>query len=72
MAETIDSVDGEVIAAPTPWTARARIKNSMVGEAPAIIEPITNTVTPAMKMRLRPTWSPMRPQVTINEAKTSA
>ena len=64
----MESVDGEVIAAPRPCTARAAISISMLRDAPASAEPATNTLTPAIKMRFRPTWSPMRPQVIMNAA----
>ena len=69
--DTIDRVDGEVIAAPRPCTVRAAISVPMPRAAPASTEPSTNTATPAMKMRFRPTWSPTRPQVMISAAKTS-
>ena len=57
----IDSAAGETSAAPRPWSPRAMISISEECESPHSSDAVANAVTPAMKIRLRPMRSPIRP-----------
>lgn len=49
---TIDSEDGTIIAAPTPWTTRAAMRATNEGAAPQARDVTANNAKPAMKICL--------------------
>ena len=57
----IDSVAGEMIAAPRPWTARAAIRTPREPERPQTSDAIEKRPIPIMNMRFRPSRSAARP-----------
>ncbi len=58
---TIESAAGEMIAAPSPWAARAAISCASVAAKPAASEATATSIRPAMKTRRRPSRSAVRP-----------
>ena len=54
VAVMIESVAGFIIAAPTPWTARAAISVSPFAARPQASDESVKTTRPAMKIRRRP------------------
>lgn len=64
----IAMVCGVMSAAPTPWTARARMSISMLPESPHHRELSVNTARPMMKMFLGPYRSPSRPVTSSSTA----
>ena len=66
--EMMESVDGDVMAAPSPCSARAPISMPMEEAAPESTEPAMNTATPITNISLRPSWSPILPKVTMSAA----
>jgi hypothetical protein len=71
VAETIDSVEGDIIAAPMPCSARNPIMMAMEADVPVPSDESAKTAAPATKMLRRPYWSPSLPQVINPAAKTS-
>ena len=67
----LDSVDGRIIAAPTPWTNRAVISIGPLTESPATTDDSMNTTMPMRNSSRRPLRSPIRPTVMSSDAKTS-
>ena len=67
----IASAAGETIAAPTPWIARAMIRDSSESANPHAAEASENSSKPAMKMRLRPSRSAARPPSSSRPPKVS-
>ncbi|GHG38044.1 hypothetical protein GCM10018980_10410 [Streptomyces capoamus] len=65
------SVSGIITAAPTPWTARAAIREPMPGARAAAAEAAVNTASPAMKRRRRPKRSPSAAPNISRTAKVS-
>ena len=57
---------GEAIAAPTPCSRRAMTSVASSQAMPHNTDAIVNSVTPTMKVRLRPMVSPSRPPSSIN------
>ena len=57
----IASVAGEMIAAPSPCTARAAISTPIEPESPQASDATENSATPAMNTRRRPSRSAARP-----------
>src|SRR5262249_26128059 len=58
---TIDSAAGEMIAAPTPCTARDAIRTPALEESPQTSDASVNRISPPTKIRRRPRRSAMRP-----------
>jgi hypothetical protein len=69
--EMMDSVCGMTAAPPRPIAARAKISCSGVCAYADSSDAIPNSASPIMSMRLRPTLSPMTPNVKSRPAKTS-
>lgn len=65
------SVSGIITAAPTPWTARAAMRESMPGAMAAAAEAPVKTVSPAMNIRRRPKRSPRAAPNISRTAKVS-
>ncbi len=65
------SVSGIMIAAPTPWTARAAMRDSMPGAMAAAAEAPVKTVMPMRKSRRRPNRSPSAAPNISRTAKVS-
>ncbi len=61
-----------IIAPPTPCTARARLSVSGLEESPQTAEESVNTTRPAAKMRRRPKRSASEPEVSSSAARVSA
>ena len=57
----IESVAGEMIAAPTPCTARAPTSTPIEPASPQTSDAAEKTTIPTMNIRLRPSRSPARP-----------
>jgi hypothetical protein len=68
----IDSADGETIAAPSPWIARAPISDASLHASPARSEPRVNTTRPTRNTRRRPSRSAARPPSSRKPPNTSA
>ncbi len=68
---TIESAAGEMIAAPSPWAARATISWPSVAEKPAASEATATSSRPAMKTLRRPTRSAVRPPSSRKPPKVS-
>ena len=68
----IESVQGIRAAAPTPMTARARVRRSGLPDQAAKAEPAPKTTRPAMKTHFRPTRSPRAPSDRSSPANTTA
>ena len=66
----IESVEGIIIAAPNPMTARAAMSWVAVVTSVAAIEPAPKTSSPACRRRARPNRSPIAPMVSSNPANT--
>lgn len=64
-------VSGIMIAAPTPWTARAAISESMPGAMAAAAEAPVNTLRPTRKSLRRPNRSPSAAPNISRTAKVS-
>ena len=62
---------GEAIAAPTPCSSRATTNVVWSQAIPHRIDAMVNSVTPTMKVRLRPIVSPSRPPSSIRPPKVS-
>ena len=62
---------GEAIAAPTPCSSRAMTSVTSSQAIPHSAEAMVNSVTPTMKVRLRPMVSPRRPPSSIKPPKVS-
>jgi len=62
----IASVAGEMIAAPTPCTARAATSTPIELASPHTSDAPENTTSPTMNMRLRPSRSAARPPSSSN------
>ena len=71
VAFTSDSDVGDIIAPPTPWSARAAIRASPLPVRAATMLATPKTTAPRMKTRRRPTRSPRRPAMMSSAAKTS-
>ncbi len=54
VAETIDSVAGFMIAAPTPWSSRAAMSTSPFGASPHASEATVKTEMPTTNISRRP------------------
>ncbi len=67
----IVSVSGITIAAPRPWTARARLSSSTLGASAAPTEAAVKTATPIANSRRRPKRSPSAAPVRSSTAKVS-
>ena len=65
------SVSGIMMAAPTPWTARAAISESMPGAMAAAADAPVKTVMPTRKSRRRPNRSPRAAPNISSTAKVS-
>src|SRR5690349_19802652 len=63
VVESIDSVEGDAIAAPNPCTARPTSIWVRFCDIPSIIEPMTKMATPTTNIRFLPNSSPSFPQV---------
>jgi hypothetical protein len=63
------TVSGIVIAAPTPWTARAAISAPMLGASAEAALPAVKTVIPMTIRRRRPNRSPSAAPVSSSTAK---
>ena len=61
VAAISDSAAGAAIAAPTPWSARAVIKQPSLVARPPNSDESENTRIPLMNSRRRPKISPGRP-----------
>ena len=70
-AERIVSVSGVTMAAPIPWTIRARINAVVPGDRAAAAEPSVKTARPTMSMRRRPKRSPSVAPVSSRTANDS-
>ena len=62
---------GEAIAAPTPCSSRAMTNVTSSQAMPHSADAMVNSVTPTMKVRLRPMVSPRRPPSSIRPPKVS-
>ena len=71
IAFSVDRVLGSTIAAPRPCTSRDAISMAGLVAAPAPRLASMNTTSPIAYSRLRPYRSPIRPTVSMREAKTS-
>ena len=70
---TIDSVDGIIIAAPSPMTARAAMTSPLVSAYIAVQADAVQTMRrPTCKAERRPNRSPIAPIVSSAPPKTSA
>jgi hypothetical protein len=58
-------------AAPTPWSALARISCSELWERPHQAEARANSTTPTENIRRRPRWSPRDPPTKTRAARKS-
>ena len=63
---------GSIIAPPSACTVRAPTRNGTDGAAAHAADAAANVSSPAMKTRLRPTRSAMRPVGTSRAANTIA
>jgi hypothetical protein len=72
VVETIERAVGVMIAAPTPWTARAVISASGDQASPQTSEARVKNSSPTMNTRLRPSRSAARPPSSSSPAKVSA
>jgi hypothetical protein len=69
-AFTVERVEGRIIAPPTPWRNRPRMRISPLGARAATRLAPTNTTVPSRKRRRRPHRSPARPAEMSRAAKT--
>jgi hypothetical protein len=67
-----ENAAGDIIAPPRPWTSRAPISMADDVVRPPVSEAAMNSITPAMKIRRRPSRSAARPPSSGNPAKASA
>jgi hypothetical protein len=72
VVDRIESAAGEMIAAPSPWNARAPISDASDQAIPAKSDEAAKTIRPAMKRRRRPMTSANRPPRSRKPPKTSA
>jgi hypothetical protein len=72
VVERIERAAGVMIAAPSPWKARAPINDASDHARPASREETVKRITPARKMRLRPRRSAARPPRSKKPPKMSA
>ena len=68
----MESVDGIMSAAPMPMLARAAISTDTDPENAAHADPQAKAISPAMNVRLRPTWSARLPNTSNKPPKTRA
>ncbi|GAA2886137.1 hypothetical protein GCM10020220_090420 [Nonomuraea rubra] len=68
----MDSVDGMIMAPPTPSSARTAITSSGLPAASTASEASPNTANPVISIRLRPHRSPSALTVTSSPDRTSA
>ena len=68
----MDSAEGVIVAAPSPWSARAAISDSSLHASPQRSEPTEKMTRPAMNTRLRPRMSARRPPSRRKPPKTRA
>ena len=72
VVERIESAAGVMIAAPSPWKARAVMSDASDQARPAKSEARVKTTRPPRKIRLRPRRSAERPPRSRNPPKKSA
>jgi hypothetical protein len=72
VAVMIERVAGFISAAPTPWTARAPIRNPAFGASPHARDESVKIAIPTMKIRRRPNMSASFPPVMRRAANVSA
>ncbi len=68
----MDRADGVIVAAPSPWSARAAMSDSSLHANPQRSEPTEKMTSPTMNTRLRPRMSARRPPSSRKPPKTSA
>ncbi len=71
VAETIESVEGDIIAAPKPCSTRLPMAMPIVADVPTPSDPNAKTTAPPMKILRRPNWSPSLPHVISSAPNTS-
>jgi len=71
VALSVDSVDGRIIAPPTPCTTRAAMSALPESASAAQTEARAKITRPSTSMRRRPNRSPIVPKTTSRAAKTS-
>jgi hypothetical protein len=68
---SIDSVDGEAMAAPRPCTILPVSITERSAEAPVTREPSMKVAMPATKSLFLPNWSPNLPHMRMKAPNTS-